>query len=979
MRRDPIPRDSPAGAGARDSVITIGSTAGCRWVGALADRGPEALAYRLARQLEREPELSGVLVLNRTLRRLAVSVSLPPYPVLGVALDDPDPVALRCLERFRGAAGEHGLATAARIARALDGQATGRRFFEAFRGVLRRLQQALPPRIPAADRHALALLDLTRTLFLYFVQAKGWLDGRERFLAEEVDQTLSGRRHLHADLLRPLFFGTLNQPGAQRGAVARRFGAIPFLNGGLFEPHPLERRWRPTFPNDVLRDAFDLVFERFHFTVDEANGAAIAPDMLGRVFEGVMDPGERGATGTFYTPAALVDDVLTTAFEAQLSQRLGCGAEEAGRRLKDPDHAARDVLLTLRILDPAVGSGAFLLGAFQRLTQVRGAGSYGAGHAVLANNLFGVDLNPAAVRLAELRLWLALIGADRAEDPAEVAPLPNLDSLVRVGDSLGTAWHQSPGRVSSAAAERVRAGRAALLVAVGPDKRSAIRELRSAEQLAAAELLDHRTGSVCRRLRDLVAVRRSPTLFGEPRGLARRERTALERLRSERAFLHAAQRRLEREGVLPWFEYETQFADVFAGGEGFDLVVGNPPWVRAEELPDKQRAALSARFRWWVAGGTGGFRHQPDLAVAFLERAFELAASRGTVAMLVPAKLATAGYATTARSALARDHTLHRVADLSGDPRASFEATVYPMVLVATRGTPAAGHQVRFTRRDRSNETQRPQASLSGAPWVLDAGPAVEALDAVRGEHPRIGDRCRASLGVKTGCNAVFVDPEAPIEPELLRWALRGRDVRAFRATPRHRLLWTHDQDGLPLKALPPHASAWLGRHGPRLRARKDWKGGEEWALFRTAPATRAHRVIWADLTRRLEAAALCGPADNSLMPLNSCYVLPVRTDLEARCLAAWLNSTWVRALAAATADPAAGGCRRFKASVIEALPLPQGVTEDADLAALAAAGAADRLAQAELDRACNRYLGLDQSARDALARLVPAARDRRR
>jgi hypothetical protein len=205
--------------------------------------------------------------------------------------------------------------------------------------------------------------------------------------------------------------------------------------------------------------------------------------------------------------------------------------------------------------------------------------------------------------------------------------------------------------------------------------------------------------------------------------------------------------------------------------------------------------------------------------------------------MLVPAKLATAGYAATARSALAGDHTLHRVADLSGDPRASFEATVYPMVLVATRGTPAAGHQVRFARGDRSNETQRPQASLSGAPWVLDAGTSADALDAVRGERPRIGDRFRVSLGVKTGCNAVFVDPEAPIEPELLRWALRGRDVRAFRAMPRHRLLWTTTPRAAAQGA--PTARLGVARTAPSAPARAEGLGG--WRRMGAVPDRRGN------------------------------------------------------------------------------------------------------------------------------------------
>ena len=64
------------------------------------------------------------------------------------------------------------------------------------------------------DRHGLALLQLTRILFLYFIQTKGWLAGRERFLAEEVERCLAHRRRIHRDLLRPLFFGTLNRPRA---------------------------------------------------------------------------------------------------------------------------------------------------------------------------------------------------------------------------------------------------------------------------------------------------------------------------------------------------------------------------------------------------------------------------------------------------------------------------------------------------------------------------------------------------------------------------------------------------------------------------------------------------------------------------------------------------------------------------------------------------------------------------------------------
>ena len=117
-------------------------------------------------------------------------------------------------------------------------------------------------------------------------------------------------------------------------------------------------RWRVTVPTPVLRDAFDSLFERFHFTLSGVPEESIAPDMLGRVFEGVMAPDERHATGTYYTPDALVRGILRDGLATWLSGRLGIGWREAAARLDSPDSPARHVLHSIRLLDPAVGSGA---------------------------------------------------------------------------------------------------------------------------------------------------------------------------------------------------------------------------------------------------------------------------------------------------------------------------------------------------------------------------------------------------------------------------------------------------------------------------------------------------------------------------------------------------------------------------------------------------------------------------------------------
>ena len=953
------------------ATATVARSGEFTWLSVESD-SPAAEARRTARRFAAQGRLMGVIAFYRRGRELAIAAAFGTIPVLRVDLDRPDPLTLACLDRLRGAAGGGVISVASRVADALAGEGTGHAFFREFRAMLECMAGTLPPRVPPADRHALALVELTRVLFLYFVQSKGWLAGRTDFLARMLDQTLARRRHVHRELLHPLFFGTLNRPPAERSRAAAALGPIPFLNGGLFEPHALERRWRAVFPNRAWRDAFDRLFERFHFTVSERGGGAVAPDMLGRVFEGVMDPDERHESGTFYTPAALVRRLFDAALVASIGTRLDRSDDEARHALEQRLPAAMGALERITILDPAVGSGAFLLGALERLAELRDpAHAARVKRVILRRNLFGVDRSAMAVRLTELRLWLAVV-ADESCPPERVAPLPNLDCLIRQGDSLADPIAVSVnGGVSGRVVGQLRRRAVA---ASGAAKRSALRELAAAERCAADQALGHSESAAHRAIRELIGAARAPTLFGERPGLTADARRALAALRASLRTVRAGRRRLATDGELPWFHYQSQFADVFAAG-GFDIVVGNPPWVRAEALAPAVRERLSLRYRWWHGAAGRGFGHRPDLSVAFLERAHELAAPGGTVALLVPVKLASAGYAARARAAMAASTTLHAVADLSGDADAEFDATTYPMALVATRRPPAPGHRVRTTLEPVGRTT--PQAGLTGAPWILRGDHAARVARALALAHPALSEHYPCRLGAKTGADRIFLDPPDSVEPELIRWAVRGRDLAPFRALPRRTLLWTHDDHGRPLERLPPGAARYLGSHAAVLRARSDHRGGPLWSLFRAGPAGAAHRVVWPDLSRRLAAAALEDRPDRRLVPLNTCYVIVTAGSGAAHALAAWLNSTWMRTLAGLVAQPAASGYRRFGAATVGSLPLPIPVHLDDTLTAIGVRMAAGESLQAELDAVTAKHLALNADACDALA-AAEHARDRR-
>ena len=947
------------------------------WIGVSA-RAALSGARHLSRALEGQGRLAGVLVLDPVGRQLAAALTLDRCRSVSIPLDAPSAADLQRLAGLRriAQAASAPLAAALALADLLDTEEAGQRFFRAFQAVAERMADGLTPAPPRGAARTLALVQLTRVLFLYFVQARGWLDGRPDFLRRSVDDTLAARRSLHRDLFRPLFFGTLNQP-PERRRRARRFGRIPFLNGGLFEPHPLERAWRGEVPTPCWRDAFDALFERFRFVVaEEEVPGAIAPDMLGRVFEGLMAPAERRGSGAFYTPAPVVRQLLEAALAGWVVERSGLTPAAARERLARADPALGPDLAELRLLDPAVGSGAFLLAALERLAALRaGEGPPAAlRRSILARNLHGVDLNPMAVRLTELRLWLAVISVEPAGPEAAVAPLPNLDGLIRQGDSLldPAGFLARLGARPAGSAPELRRLREAFVAASGADKRALLARLRHAEVRALGECLQQAGTSLEAGITDCLLAARAPTLFGGRRGLDAPLRRELRRLRAQLAQVRRLGRRLAREGEVPWFSYEVHFGDVLAQG-GFDLVVGNPPWVRAEELAPGTRAALEARYRWWRARGPG-FAHQPDLSLAFVERGVELLAPGGVLALLLPAKLATAAYAARMRRALAEQCTLHALADLTRDPAAAFDATAYPLALVAARRIARPGHRVQLALQPAASAAWPQDHLRASGPWIIADPALLEALAALQGTHPPLSARFQPQLGVKTGANAVFLDPPPGIEPALLRRALRGRDLAPFRHGPGVPLFFPHDAAGRPYARLPDGAARYLRPHEAVLRARVDFDGGPPWTLFRVRPALAPHRVVWPDLARALAAVALGGPGTGGLVPLNTCYLLAVPDRRTALTLTAWLNCTWLRVAARAAADVAASGFARFNARVVGGLPLPDAVLADDRLAALAERGGRGEPVQEALDDLAADHLSLPPATRARLAR-APGAR----
>ena len=853
-----------------------------------------------------------------------------------------------------------------------------------------------PIRVPPSERTDLALLYVSRLLFLSFIQTKGWLDHDRRFLHNTFARCMERGGDYHRRILLPLFFGTLNTPPRARAAAARAFGRIPFLNGGLFARTPLERR-RPRlrFPDDMLGVVFGELLSRYRFSPREESAnwseAAVDPEMLGKAFESLMDANHRRASGAFYTPRRLVATVSRAALAHALATRTISpdsalaaldghvpNGEDAGRLLDRCDD--------ITILDPACGSGAFLVHILEQVASLRSQLGdprpvWQLRRDMLTKSIFGVDINPTAVWLCELRLWLSVVIDCDTRDPMLVPPLPNLDRHIRIGDSLAGDAFDPVVRAPSRGSPRLAQLRERYARSSGRRKHTLQRALDRAERTLVVAHLERQLAASSARRRDILTALRGRDLFGTrttPASIAR-QRLAAERDRSRS--LSASLRDVRNGGALP-FAWITHFPDVARAG-GFTTILGNPPWVRLHRIPTNARLELRRRFASyrnapWARGATAaratlGFAAQVDLAALFAERALTLLQPGGTLALLLPSKLWRALAGGGLRAQLQQHAHIMSLEDWSEAPP-QFDAAVYPSLLVATRRDASApdnvfGDQHEAVDHDIGTTVHRPNYTVHwcmphrrialdpdpASPWLLAPPLVRDAFDLLADAgiplvHTPLGP---PQLGVKCGLNDAFIvrctgadsaiasvndgRRTGRVERSLLRPLLRGEAMAAWRREPNGTdewILWTHDARGAPLRTLPPLAHAWLARWRSALAHRADARSrGPWWSLFRTAGAgSELARVVWADVGRTPRALVLA-PNDPTVA-LNSCYVLPCRDPRDAHTLAALLNSPLIAAWLALIAEPARGGYRRFLAWTIALLPTPRAWSHARDILA---------------------------------------------
>lgn len=378
------------------------------------------------------------------------------------------------------------LEVARRMESALDVEKTTKRFFTAYQEQHDNLLAQIEGIDDERDRRWYASVILNRLMFVWFMQKKGFLDGGDYdYLPNKFSASQAlGKDRFFGEFLNALFFEAFAKPKGDRSTAAQTLtGDIPYLNGGLFLHHTLELdvnkqpRLGTTLriPDRAFNGIFKL-FASFSWNLDDTPGGnadEINPDVLGYIFEKYIN---QKSFGAYYTRPEITNYLAERSIHKLILERIHAPAvPELG--LKEisfasvPDMLAKmdgatalrlvhEVLPSINILDPAVGSGAFLVAALKVFINIYSAvvgraemGSsdalqfwlkkiqeehpsvaYYIKRSIVTDNLYGADIMQEATEIAKLRLFLAMVASVRKVD--ELEPLPNIDFNILPGNSL---------------------------------------------------------------------------------------------------------------------------------------------------------------------------------------------------------------------------------------------------------------------------------------------------------------------------------------------------------------------------------------------------------------------------------------------------------------------------------------------------------------------------------------------------------------
>jgi hypothetical protein len=638
-------------------------------------------------------------------------------------------------------------------------------FFEKYRDLFLRIKDSLDELVKKDEEiiqefqeKGMNTVDFSKKLlgqivFLYFLQKKGWFgvprgkdwgEGDKKFLRNIFDIAKKENRNYFNKFLEPLFYEALRleRPKEYYAQFSCR---IPFLNGGLFDPLN-DYDWQDTdieIPNEIFSnnhktkegdtgDGILDIFDRYNFTVKEdeplEKEVAVDPEMLGKVFENLLEIKDRKSKGTYYTPReivhymcqqSLINYLFTEVNDKQkyridkqnIQMKLSGKPDPVQQNLiiekdsniipkedienlikygdstiehnhttfdefsKNPNYKGSyknyklpqsilnnaelidDKLKSIKVCDPAIGSGAFLVGMMNEIIRARNVLTsclswreadatkqsrtiYNFKRHAIQNCLYGVDIDPGAVEIAKLRLWLSLIVDE--EDINKIKPLPNLDYKIMQGNSLISEFmgvdldndKQSNNNTklfftdeSKELYEMLKVKKDELLNQPNTNKKKILKSEIENLIIKIFEIkLQEQKSDYFKKIREIeekwerhpVKEEREKEIEKEKDILYRKTGFNLEEIEKQLRQYTSNQK------VRPFFPWKLYFSEVFQEKDGFDVVIANPPYGNLLEVMQKKLMKNSYLFSTFS-----------DISSPFVEKSFNLLKNNGDLVFII--------------------------------------------------------------------------------------------------------------------------------------------------------------------------------------------------------------------------------------------------------------------------------------------------------------------------------------------------------
>ena len=715
------------------------------------------------------------------------------------------------------------------------------------------------------------LNDEEATFLSTCVEGEPWGTGPHNFMRRLFEKSERESVNFFEKYLEPLFYNALNVNRGEQGYYPLLHCRIPFLSGGLFEPLDGYEWEHNNFdiPNELFSnkstkewqaDGILDIFDRYNFTMSEdeplEREVAIDPEMLGKVFENLLDVTDRKSKGAFYTPREIVhymcqesliiyltramnvkeiairDFILAGDFmkdeDANVLNRakdgdsydlwiseelyfLGNDGSIVVDRMAELDHALQDV----RIADPAVGSGAFALGMLNEIVRARqnittymditqkirdpiGASreiryrrinersAYRLKYETIRNCIFAVDIEPSAVDIAQLRLWLALVIDDEVNPDAtspidghrNPLPLPNLECNILCGDSLIDEFEGRKLINESALIGNLSRGKQTDLFQSAFDA-TLERLIVKQEELFQCEDSNKKAF-----LLDQIDDLRNNVIMTQLVGV-----TSPDGIERFKATQHLASK--------PYVLWQLDFVRVFRTKGGFDIVIGNPPYIQLQKaLDEKSNKKLGDIYSSY---GFKTFTKTGDIYCLFYEKGNMLLRPGGILSFITSNKWLRAAYGKSLRQYLANNTNPLYLIDFAGT-KIFTSATVDVNILIFAKEN-NKGKTIACTASEECLHnlsvfvTQKAAMSdfFNRDSWVILSPIEKGILRKIEIAGERLSDwSININYGVKTGLNEAFIldgnkkrelISEDPKSAEIIRPILRGRDIKRYEYT----------------------------------------------------------------------------------------------------------------------------------------------------------------------------------------------------